>query len=71
VRAGSAADALRIDTAEQYRDAVSEVQRLEGTGEGSAEFDRLQALRAALYDYEQRHLRPAYRPGRPRRSTGR
>ena len=66
----TSADTLRIDTPEQYRETVTEVQRLEQAREGTAEFERRQMLSAALYDYEQRHLRPGYRPGRPRRSTG-
>ena len=57
--------APRIDTAEQYRQAVKEVQRLEAAREGTIEFARKQALRAALADYEMRHQGPEWRPGRP------
>ncbi|HEX2150667.1 MAG TPA: hypothetical protein VHG31_01560 [Stellaceae bacterium] len=52
----------RIDTAEQYREAVEEVMRLEEAHEGSPEFQRRQALRAALADYEQRRI-PTRPPG--------
>jgi hypothetical protein len=65
-----ASDTLRIETAEHYREAVSELQRLDSARPGTPEFHRRQALSAALFDYEQRHLRPGYRPGRPRKSTG-
>ena len=63
-------DTRRIETAEQYREAVAELQRLDSARPGTPEFERRQALGAALFDYEQRRLRPGYRPGRPRRSTG-
>lgn len=53
-----------IETAEQYSEALHKARS------GSPEFERRQALEAALYEYEQRHLRPEYRPGRPRRSAG-
>lgn len=66
----SASDTLRIETAEQYREAVAEVHRLDSAQPGTPEFERRQAVSAALFDYEQRHLRPGYRPGRPRPSTG-
>lgn len=66
---GAGTDNLKIDTEEQYRDALSEVQRVDSAQPGTPEFRRLHALRAALFDYEQRHLRPANRPGRPRFST--
>ena len=59
-----------VETAEQYSEAVAEARRLHRARPGSAEFERRQALEAALYEYEQRHLKPEYRPGRPRRSTG-
>lgn len=57
-----AADMPRIETAEQYREAVAEIQRLETAREGSPEFERRQALRAALADYETRRL-PSRPPG--------
>jgi hypothetical protein len=57
-----AADAVRIETAEQYRDAVAEAQRLEQAREGRPEFARRQALQAALADYESRRL-PRRPPG--------
>jgi len=63
-------DKLKIDTEEQYREALSEVPRVDSAQPGAPEFQRLHALRAALFDYEQRHLRPQNRPGRPRFSTG-
>ncbi|MGD9614047.1 MAG: hypothetical protein AB7H90_12530 [Alphaproteobacteria bacterium] len=53
-----AADMPYIDTAEQYREAVEEVLRLEEAQEGSPEFERRQALRAALADYERRRTPP-------------
>lgn len=65
-----ASDTLRIETAEQYREAVTELQRLDSARPGTPEFERRQALSTAVFDYEQRHLRPGYRPGRPRKSTG-
>jgi hypothetical protein len=52
----------RIDTAEQYREAVEEVQRLGQAREGSPEFERRQALRASLADYELRRI-PRQPPG--------
>jgi hypothetical protein len=55
-----AADTGRIETAEQYREAVEDVQLLQEAREGSPEFERRQALRAALADYELRRI-----PGRP------
>lgn len=64
MRLSSAAD-LRITTAEEYREAVAEVQRLETAREGSPEFERRQALRAALHQYELTHLKPEYRRARP------
>ena len=57
-----AADTLRIDSAEQYQEAVAEVLRLEQAREGSPEFERRQALRAALADYELRRI-PQRPPG--------
>jgi hypothetical protein len=57
-----AADMPYIDTAEQYREAVEEVLRLEEAREDSPEFQRRQALRAALADYEQRRI-PQRPPG--------
>ena len=65
-----APDTLRVETAEQYRQAVAELQRVDSARPGTPEFERKQVLAAALFDYEQRHLRPGYRPGRPRTSTG-
>ena len=58
----SAADTPRIETAEQYRAAVEEMQRLEPAHEGSPEFERRQALQAALADYELRRI-PSRPPG--------
>jgi len=55
-----AADMPRIETAEQYREAVEEMQRLETAPEGSPEFERRQALQAAMADYELRRI-----PDRP------
>ncbi|HEX5455646.1 MAG TPA: hypothetical protein VFX06_17795 [Stellaceae bacterium] len=62
---GRAADIPLIETAEQYREAVAEVQRLQEAREGSPEFERRQALRAALQDYELRHDTPECNRGRP------
>ena len=60
-----AADTLRIETAEHYREAVEEVQRLDKAREGSLEFERRQALRAMLADYEERHQGSEWTPGGP------
>jgi hypothetical protein len=49
---------------------VAELQRVDSARPGTPKFERKQILAAALFDYEQRHLRPGYRPGRPRKSTG-
>jgi len=62
-----AADMPRIETAEQYREAIEEMQRLEtapgsSTPEGSPEFARRQALQAAIADYELRRI-PTRPPG--------
>jgi hypothetical protein len=57
-----AADTLRIESAEQYHEAVAEVLRLEQAREGSPGFERRQALRAALADYELRRI-PQRPPG--------
>jgi hypothetical protein len=59
------AETCRIETAEQYRRAVEEVQRLQEAREGSPEFERRQAVRAALADYEARHQTPECYPGGP------
>lgn len=58
------AESLRLSTPEQYRDAVAEVMRLQEAREGTAEFARRQALRAALHDYERRLQTPECYPGR-------
>jgi hypothetical protein len=55
-----ATDMPRIETAEQYREAVEEMQLLESAGAGSPEFERRQALQAAVADYELRRI--PYRP---------
>lgn len=60
MQAARAAATPRIETAEQYRKAVEEMQRLEGAPEGSTEFERRQALQAAVADYELRRI-----PNRP------
>jgi hypothetical protein len=60
MQAEHAADMPRIETAEQYREAVEEMQRLQAAREGSPEFERRQALQAALADYELRRI-----PDRP------
>jgi hypothetical protein len=52
----------RIETAEQYRDAVAEMQLLERAREGSPEFERRRALQAAVADYESRRI-PQRPPG--------
>jgi hypothetical protein len=57
-----AADMPRIETAEQYREAVEEMQRLESASQGSREFERRQALQAATADYELRRI-PVRPPG--------
>jgi len=57
-----AADMPRIETAEQYRKAVEEIQLLDTASEGSLEFERRQALQAALADYELRRI-PQRPPG--------
>jgi hypothetical protein len=51
-------DVPRIETAEQYRIAIEEMQRLDRAGEDGTEFRRRQALQAALADYESRNLPP-------------
>jgi hypothetical protein len=56
---------VHIDTAEQYREAVAEVQRLQSAREGTPDFARRQALRGALHDYERRHQTRDCHPGRP------
>jgi hypothetical protein len=56
---------VHIDTAEQYREAVAEVQRLQSAPEGTSEFARRQALRGALHDFERRHQTRECYPGRP------
>jgi hypothetical protein len=55
-------DMPSIETAEQYREAVEEMQHLEEAHEGSPEFERRRALQAALADYELRRL-PRRPPG--------
>ena len=63
VRTGErAADMPRIETAEQYRQAIEEMQRLENAREGSPEFERRQALQAAVANYEL-HRIPQRPPG--------
>jgi hypothetical protein len=57
-----AADMPRIETAEQYREAVEEIQLLEKAGEGSPGFERRRALQGALADYESRRI-PRRPPG--------
>ena len=57
-----AGDMPRIETAEQYREAVEEMQHLEEAQEGSPEFERRRALQAALADYELRRT-PKRPPG--------
>jgi hypothetical protein len=57
-----AANMPRIETAEQYREAAEEIQRLSEAREGSREFVRRQALQAALADYELRRI-PSRPPG--------
>jgi hypothetical protein len=61
----SSLDTTRIETAEQYREAVGEAQRLQTAREGTPEFERRQALRAALADYESRHQTRECYPGGP------
>ena len=55
---------MRIDTAEQYRTAVEETQRIGAPAEGTPEYARLQELRGALHEFEERHKHPDWRPGR-------
>jgi len=62
---GLSHDMPQIETAEEYREGVSEVQRLQEAREGSPEFKRRQALRAALHDYELRHETHECNKGRP------
>jgi hypothetical protein len=62
MRGDRVGDMPYIATAEQYREAVEEVLRLEAAREGSPEFERRQALRAALADYERRRT-PERPPG--------
>jgi hypothetical protein len=62
MRGEGAADMPRIETAEQYREAVEEMQRLEEAREGSPDFERRQALQAAVADYELRRI-PERPPG--------
>jgi hypothetical protein len=58
--------AMKINTPEQYRAAVAEVQKLEHVREGSPEFNRRQELMTATHDYELDHLTdPECRRGRP------
>jgi hypothetical protein len=62
MRGEGAADMPRIETVEQYREAVEEMQRLEEAREGSPDFARRQALQAAVADYELRRI-PERPPG--------
>jgi len=62
MRGEGGADMPRIETAEQYREAVEEMQRLEEAREGSPDFKRRQALQAAVADYELRRI-PERPPG--------
>jgi hypothetical protein len=62
MRGEGGADMPRIETAEQYREAVEEMQRLEEAREGSPDFERRQALQAAVADYELRRI-PERPPG--------
>jgi hypothetical protein len=56
---------MRIRTAKDYRDAVNEVQRLDGAEEGTAAFRRRHALLAAMAEYEQDKDKPKNTPGKP------
>ena len=58
----SRGDMPRIETAEQYREAIEKIQLLESASEGSPEFERRQALQAAVADYELRRI-PHRPPG--------
>ena len=56
---------MQIQNAEDYRNAVNEVQRLDGAAEGSAEFKRRHDLLAAMAKYEQDKEKPKHTPGKP------
>lgn len=56
---------MQIRNAEDYRNAVNEVQRLDGAAEGSAEFNRRHALLAAMAAYEQKNSGPELVRGKP------
>jgi hypothetical protein len=56
---------MQIRTAEDYRNAVNEVQRLDGAEEGSDAFRRRHDLLAAMANYEQDKDTPKHTPGKP------
>lgn len=58
---------MEITRAEDYRQAIREVQALDGAREGTPEFERRQELRAAMHKYEVQLQRPECRKGRPQR----
>jgi hypothetical protein len=60
---------MKINTPEEYRSAVAEIQKLEHAREGTPQFQRRQELITAMHDYELGHLTdPECRRGRPARS---
>jgi hypothetical protein len=56
---------MRIETTDEYREAVAEAARLEAAREGTRRFHRRQELLAAMHQYELRHKDPEFRRGRP------
>ncbi|HTV89551.1 MAG TPA: hypothetical protein VME41_11100 [Stellaceae bacterium] len=65
-RAGTGRGEVQIATPAQYRDAVAEVQRLQAAREGSPDLARRQALRAAMHEFERRHMVAECTQSRPR-----
>ena len=58
---------LKIEGAEEYREAVREAQRLDQARPGTPEYERRQQLRAAMEEYELQLQKPECNKGRPQR----
>jgi hypothetical protein len=56
---------MQIRNAEDYRNAVNEVQRLDGAEPGTAAFRRRHLLLAAMAKFEQDKEKPKHTPGKP------
>lgn len=59
---------MRISSAEEYRRAIEEMERLEGAEPGSPEDKRRLALQAAAEQYQHSMRDTEHRKGRPNRS---